>query len=397
MKEKLLKYLKFDFRFDAAFFLVVFVAGITMVFMRATPYQFLELVAFILLCLLYTIVGLKGYDFLAKKINPVLAVWLYFIVSLSLGFGIQIVGKLAGAFWILLLPMAGSAVIYAPGIGTVLVGAVIVFTQTALITIFNNFEFSYFVPNALSFTSAVFFVIIFSEIANREEKARAKVEQLAAELGEANQQLRQYASQVEELATTKERNRLAREIHDSLGHYLTVVNVQIEAARMLLRSNPDKAEENLNKAQTLAREGLAEIRRSVAALRSAPNESKPLADLLQGLVEETRRAGIVADFTVHGQPRPLEPQTEHALYRAAQEGLTNVRKHANASRVKLCLAFDKASKVALQVEDNGVGTDKPDGGFGLLGMRERVQLLGGKITTFTEKGKGFRLEVELPV
>jgi signal transduction histidine kinase len=395
MKQALANYFKTEFKQHVAFFVVVAVAALTMIFMRETPYGFLELLVFGLLHLFYVAFGLLGYAVLAK-VNPTLAVWAYFIVMFAVGILIQYMGKFAGAFWILLLPLVGSAVAFAPGFGTVVVGVAVVLVQAALVSIYNNYNFSFFVPNVVGFGSAVLFVAIFASVANEADKARSKVEQLAAELGEANRQLREYALQVEELATIRERNRLAREIHDSLGHYLTVVNVQIEAARVMLTTNPAKAEENLSKAQTLAREGLAEVRRSVAALRSAPTESKPLTDLLQNLVEETRKAGIVADFRVSGEPRPLDPQAEHALYRAAQEGLTNVRKHANASRVKLCLDYDSGSKVSLQVEDNGVGTDKTDGGFGLLGMRERVQLLGGKLQTYTEKGKGFRLEVELP-
>jgi signal transduction histidine kinase len=395
MKQAFLKNFKFDFTREIAFIMVVLAAGGTMLFMREKPYEPLELFIFIGLCLAYTVFCLRGYEWLTK-FNRALAVWLYFLIALPLGATIEIIGGLSGAFWILLLPLAGVAVSSAPVWGTVVLCALIVAVQSGIIAYFNN-DFDYFAPNALSFTAGVLFIVMFTVIAEQEEKSRAKVEQLAEELHEANQQLRQYAAQVEELATTKERNRLAREIHDSLGHYLTVVNVQIEAARVLLRTSPDKAETNLLKAQTLAREGLAEVRRSVAALRTSPTEGKALTDLLRNLVEETRKTGLITDLVISGEPRLLEPQTEHTLYRAAQEGLTNVRKHANASQVKLCLDYNGGTSVSLQVEDNGVGTTSDENGFGLLGMRERVQLLGGKIQTQSEKGKGFRLEVELPV
>src|SRR5262249_24592824 len=232
----------------------------------------------------------------------------------------------------------------------------------------------------------------------------AEVQRLADELQSANQQLRAYAAQVEALATTQERNRLAREIHDSLGHYLTVINVQLEAAQVLLPGDPARAQTALPKAQALAQDGLADVRRSVAALRAAPNGNRPLPEALAELVEESRAAGIVTQLTVQGSPRALPPQTEQTLYRAAQEALTNVRKHARASRADLTLDFTAADRVRLVVADNGVGAapsaeapgaaGRPGGGFGLLGLRERAQLIGGRVEVHSQPGQGFQLEVE---
>ena len=194
-----------------------------------------------------------------------------------------------------------------------------------------------------------------------------------------------------------ERNRLAREIHDSLGHYLTVVNVQIEAARAVMESDSDQALDALNKAQSLTKEGLGEVRRSVAALRASPIEGKSLPDLIEGLVEECRVAGIVAEFTLSGEHRSLSMAQKQTLFRAAQEGLTNVRKHARASRVDVLLEYEGEKVVRLHIEDNGVGIDPDEleNGFGLLGIQERVQLLGGKVRVESVPNQGFVLEVEL--
>src|SRR5205085_6155620 len=167
---------------------------------------------------------------------------------------------------------------------------------------------------ALTYGTGIVFVVVFTRIAASERKARA-------ELGAANRRLREYAAQVEELATTKERNRLAREIHDSLGHYLTVVNVQIAAAQTLLAHDQPRALDHLCKAQLLTQEGLAEIRRSVAALRASPIESRPLAEALAMLVEQWNAAGLSVSLTVDGTIRSLTPQANLTLYRAAQESL----------------------------------------------------------------------------
>ena len=210
-----------------------------------------------------------------------------------------------------------------------------------------------------------------------EQQARERAEQLTAELEEANVQLAAYATQAEELAMTQERNRLAREIHDNLGHYLTIVNVQIEAARVVMESDPDRALDAMNKAQELTQKGLARVRESVAALRESPVSNRPLGEAIASLVKEAQSSGIVTEFKVTGEPLTLEHKVALALYRAAQEGLTNVRKHARASRVDVLLDY-QPDQVRLEVRDNGVGAAETAGGFGLLGIRERMQLLGGR-------------------
>jgi signal transduction histidine kinase len=201
--------------------------------------------------------------------------------------------------------------------------------------------------------------------------------------------------QIEDLATVKERNRLAREIHDGLGHYLTVVNVQIEAARAVLESDRPRALDALHKAQSLAQEGLAEVRRSVAALRASPVKNRPLPETVKMLVDEGRAAGLAVKLVIEGEPRLLSAPAELTLYRAAQEGLTNVRKHSSATSAEVLLDYQNEG-VRLVVHDDGGGTDDPSGGFGLLGVRERVYLLGGSVDVRTALGQGFTLEVEVP-
>lgn len=211
---------------------------------------------------------------------------------------------------------------------------------------------------------------------------------------EARQQIRRYAAQVEELATTRERNRIARDIHDSVGHYLTVVHVQLEAARATVASDPDAARDCLVRAQDLAREGLAELRRSVTMLRSGAAESRPFALALAALVDEGDH-GVLAALVVEGTPRPLPAAVEFTLYRAAQEALTNVARHAEATAARCTLAYDERA-VRLTVVDDGVGAAATDGGFGLIGLRERAHLVGGDVHITTAPGRGFTLAVSVP-
>jgi signal transduction histidine kinase len=249
--------------------------------------------------------------------------------------------------------------------------------------------------NILFVIPAILFVNVFTRVAQREREARERVEQLAQALNEANQQLRLYAAQAEELATTKERNRLAREIHDSLGHYLTVINVQIEAAQAILDQDRPKGMAALQKAQRLTQEGLQEVRHSVKALRESPLDGRKLHEAVQDLVEACRTAGLVAELAVTGEPDVLPQEMQMALYRAAQEGLTNVRKHARASRVDVTLEY-APDGVGLQIVDNGIGAAATHSGFGLIGIQERVALLGGRVQAETRPTQGFRLAVQIP-
>ncbi|PYS92413.1 MAG: two-component sensor histidine kinase [Acidobacteria bacterium] len=335
----------------------------------------------------YLLVGTYGFA-LCRRLGTGRAAAVYFIIQLLLAATlIQLRGS-AGELSLILLPLAGqSALVLAPR--WMVAVCVLIYLNLVLPLILRS-RWIDAIAVALTYGTGIVFVVVFTRIAARERQARA-------ELGAANGRLREYAAQVEELATTKERNRLAREIHDSLGHYLTVVNVQIGAAQAIFAQDEARALDHLSKAQSLTQEGLAEVRRSVAALRAAPTESRPLAEALAKLVEQWKATGLRVQLTVAGVPRPLTPQADLTLYRAAQEGLTNVGKHARATHVRVTLDYGHAESVQLTVADDGIGSADSNGGFGLLGVRERAQLLGGAVRVRTALDKGFTLEVELPV
>jgi signal transduction histidine kinase len=249
--------------------------------------------------------------------------------------------------------------------------------------------------NAVTFSVIILFVAVFAHMRMKEQQARERVEMLMEELEGANLRLAAYATQAEELAMTQERNRLAREIHDNLGHYLTVVNVQIEAAKVVMDSEPESALDALDKAQKLAQKGLTRVRESVAALRESPVSNRPLSEAIASLVDEAQSTGIVTEFQVAGETRSLDNKSALALYRVAQEGLTNVRRHARASRVDVLLNF-QPDQVRVEIKDNGVGAAETSGGFGLLGIRERIGLLGGRVEISTDVGSGFCLTASVP-
>jgi signal transduction histidine kinase len=340
----------------------------------------------------YLFVGVYGYAY-CKRVGTLAAAAVYLSIQLALAVTIMFVGY-AGLIMLIMLPLVGQSVVLLPRRWMVAMSALILIIMASPVAMRAGWQPALRV--SLFYLAGIVFVVVFTQMAVNERKARAEVERLAAELGDANRKLREYAAQAEDLATIKERNRLAREIHDSLGHYLTVVNVQIEAARAVIDSDRQRALDGMRQAQLLTQEGLQEVRRSVAALRAQPTEGRPLAEALLALVNECRAAGVETKFTVSHETRALTPQAELTLYRAAQEGLTNVRKHARARRAHVHLDYGSDQRTRLVVEDNGVGASETSGGFGLFGVRERAQLLGGAVRVTTMNGKGFRLEVELP-
>ncbi|HZB83467.1 MAG TPA: GAF domain-containing sensor histidine kinase [Rubrobacteraceae bacterium] len=203
------------------------------------------------------------------------------------------------------------------------------------------------------------------------------------------------------LGAAEERNRLAREIHDTLAQGLTAAALQLESADALLDagSNAERAREPLHRALSLTQSNLEEARRSVLDLRAAPLEGRSLSEALKALVDrwETEE-GISTRFQTINSGRPLSSRVEVGLYRICQEALTNVARHATAGRVTVRLVATP-EQVRLAVEDDGRGFDTSEmsGHHGLLGMNERAKLLGGSFDVQSRPGAGTRVQVTVPL
>ena len=296
---------------------------------------------------------------------------------------------------LLIVPLVTYGVLYLSPAG---VASLVTACSAVMVTIWISqaHPIAQLVRELAVWTAALAFVIVISRMLLVQHKARTEMEALAGRLGDANEQLRVQAAEIGELAKAQERNRIARDIHDVLGHYLTVVHVQLEAAKTLFKREPETARAAVIKAQALTREGLSEVRRSVALLRDSRSTERPLLAAIEKLASECKADGIDAAVRLRGTPRPLPEPVEITLYRAAQEALTNVRRHARASRLDIELAFASGSGIRLRVEDDGVGSDLLNQGFGLVGLRERAASVGGTMSIRSALGDGFTLEIELP-
>ena len=217
---------------------------------------------------------------------------------------------------------------------------------------------------------------------------------------EANAKLARYVAVVEDLTISRERNRLARELHDTLAHTLSAASVQLEAANSLWQSDNARSHTALVQAMGITRDGLAETRRALKALRASPLDDLGLVLALKELGDLTRqRSGANVTVAMPAQLEPLPAEVEQTLYRAAQEALENVVRHANARHVELALQQQGAT-LRMIVRDDGVGFDvnsvrTEQERFGLNGMKERVSALGGRMTIDSARGAGTRIFLEI--
>ena len=220
-----------------------------------------------------------------------------------------------------------------------------------------------------------------------------------AALEQANRQLAQRAATAAQLAESRERNRMARELHDILAHSITALSLQLQAVGTLLDHDPAEAKTLLREAQATTHTSANEVRRAIRALRATPLEDLGLAQATRELCRtQAERTGAKIDCDVADIPA-LDPLTEQAIYRIAHEALANIEQHAAATEVAVKLATAPSCKLRLFVQDNGVGFDPrktPPRNFGLVGMKERAKELGGELLVWSESGRGTRLELEVP-
>ncbi|MBE9044426.1 sensor histidine kinase [Pleurocapsales cyanobacterium LEGE 10410] len=249
--------------------------------------------------------------------------------------------------------------------------------------------FSLAFNSALLFAFVLAFVLLLVSAVLAEHESRAK-------LVKAHRRLRDYALQAEDRATLQERNRIAREIHDSVGHYLTAQSIQLENTALFL-ADRDKAAHHLAKARELGKEALSNIRSSVATLRknSAPTQS--LESMLEQLIAEFKSNTDMAIACKIELLSPMTNKVKTAIYRIVQEALTNIIKHSQASKVTLHLQ-ETMGKILLSIDDNGCGFNPNDNttGFGIQGMQERTIALRGKLAISSQQGMGCQIKVEIP-
>lgn len=221
----------------------------------------------------------------------------------------------------------------------------------------------------------------------------------AEQAATALENARLYA-EARRLAAVEERNRIAREIHDTLAQGLSGLVLQLQGVDRYVTDDPGLAKDELREAIRLARHTLQEARRSVWEFRASALDQVSLEDAVRAEAEVLAEAGIEADFGLEGEATALGAEAEHNLYRIAQEALANVRRHSSARRVRVTLRY-LPEAVELVVEDDGVGfstaREVEAGHFGLMGMRDRARLVGGTLNVESTPGLGTRIQATIPI
>ncbi|MEH1893966.1 MAG: sensor histidine kinase [Nostoc sp.] len=244
---------------------------------------------------------------------------------------------------------------------------------------------------SLVFGLSLVFVLLMMNAVLSERHSREK-------LAIANEKLREYAMRIENQATLEERNRIAREIHDSLGHSLTALNLQLETALKLWQSNPGKAETFLATAKELGSKALKDVRQSVSTMRYNPLQEQSLDSAIASLSENFHRSNGILPICQINLEYSLPPEINTAIYRIIQESLTNITKYGYATEVKLELTTTRGN-LRLIIQDNGRGFDLGQNttGFGLHSMRDRTLALGGEFNINSAPGYGCKITVNIPL
>lgn len=245
--------------------------------------------------------------------------------------------------------------------------------------------------SSLLFAFVLTFVLLLVGAVLAEHESRTKLIQ-------AHRRLREYALQAEDRATLQERNRIAREIHDSVGHYLTAQSIQLENTALFLVEDRTKAASHLAKARQLGKEALANIRFSVATLRKNPLQERSPTASIEQLISDFKSNTNLEIISKIDLASPLSNEVNLSLFRIAQEALTNVTKHSQATRVILDLESTE-EWVLLSVRDNGCGfnPDRNTTGFGLQGMQERAAALQGELAISSKPQQGCQISVKIPL
>jgi signal transduction histidine kinase len=246
----------------------------------------------------------------------------------------------------------------------------------------------------------IFMILVIQNQIEENEKIKdlySKLYKTAEELKIVNIQLQDYARKSEEMAKTKERNRLAREIHDTLGHALTGISTGLEACIELYDINKEKMKIQMVKIAELARKGLLDVRRSVSELRPDALERFALIPAIQKLSEDINECTKTrVNVSVEGTVLKLGADEEETVYRVVQEGITNAVRHGNASNINVKLQFINY-ELNISIGDDGEGCESVQEGFGLKHIKERVDMLGGLVNFENRTDIGFIMEVKVPI
>lgn len=324
---------------------------------------------------------------------------LYFVTQIGIIFALFAIPNETAPhdyFANLFLPLCGQAVWNLPvKLGRIWVAAIILITMGVLQIIYPGMEGVSF---GVTYVAGSLLLFLLITMTIRADRARQESQALLVELKDANQKLQDYAIRVERLAATEERNRLARELHDSVSQIIFSMTLTAQAARIVADRDPARIPSMLDHLQELAQNALAEMRSLIEHLRPPPLQEKGLIPALRShFAERKMRDGLNVSLRINGQA-DLPESSEEGIFRIIQEALNNVVKHAHTNAAEVTVTF-LDGRASVTIADQGAGFDLSKaraaaGHIGLFSMEERVKALGGKLTIESAPGQGTCVRVE---
>ena len=278
------------------------------------------------------------------------------------------------------------------GLATVSTFFISIFRHVSLIEVLNlQFWQDELIDIALMALYLFFYSLsLFSYKALRMEKI--KVDRLNKDLELSYKRLMEQSEKIEELTITKERNRVAGEIHDILGHNLVALNMNLDVAEKIMDKDIEKTKELLNKSKSLAKESMESLRKAVYALKE--EKTSLLAEKLKEIINNIQSTGRVKiELNLDEKIESLPLEYKNLIYNSVKEAITNSIKHGKVDKINIDISLDEKN-VNISIEDNGLGCGKLIKGNGLLGIESRIRELKGKVDYHSGENKGFRMEIE---
>ncbi len=286
-------------------------------------------------------------------------------------------------------PMISALIIYTAFFYFGLIPVILM--MIAMILVLLIFQPEIFQAGLISEIAVIIYMSLFAVVIKQDDRTRLRNRELYKELLVS-------AGNSVSLAKQEERNHISRELHDSLGHYLVGVNIQLQKAAAYRTIDPAESELAVQKAQQASADAMRELRQTLSNLREM-EEHFDFKEEVQKLVNGAEESGLEMAFTYSGSPDGYPELVLMTVQRATQEGLTNIQKHAQAHHAELKIDFGRRD-VTLLLTDDGIGFSKKkvarDGHYGIAGLEERVDLVGGKIRIDSRKGKGTRIQMRIP-
>ncbi|GED03444.1 sensor histidine kinase [Bacillus atrophaeus] len=336
--------------------------------------------------------------FLLIKTKPPL---IFCLIDIIVGFSFAFVFPGTGLYITLLSPVAVT--FFLKGFKRRTVWSVLCLcTILWLIVLFRTYQLfgnEHVMDHCISMTFVVFCGVVgklIRKLMEAQETTKQQYQELTDShqaLSAAHQELHLYAKQVEKLTAIHERNRMARDIHDTVGHKMTALLVQLQLLREWQKRDSQKAEQTVGVCEALSREALEEIRLSVRTLQ-AENSQPSFVETLKQLTEDFyQNARVASEIALNGDPSLIPLSLQPAITRTVQEALTNAKRHGGATRCSIQLTCEP-EKISVIIEDDGKGNPETEAGFGLLNMKKRAAEHGGTVRFESERSKGFKVIAE---